>query len=152
MSKSRNSLLLLALTGCLSPKIGDMDSNDRVDQAADEVGAQIATADSTARAHQFPYRLVIAPATRTMWISRRADDGSYEPMERSRRQLHDDITIDRVEGMTPGSDASWWLEFLPTGGVSRPLAIHLSDREGARRRVELLPGEIRPRAVNPEDE
>lgn len=153
MSKSRTSLLLaLALTGCPSPPVGEMNSNDRVDMAADEVGRQIATADSTARTHQFPCRLVIAPGTRTMWISRRADDGSYEPMDGSRRMIHDDVTIDRVEGMTPGSDASWWVDFPATGGVSRPLIVHLSDREGARRRVELMPGEFRPRAVNPEEE
>lgn len=145
-------LLALALTACPAPPVGEMNSNDRADAAADEVGRQIATADSTARTHQFPYRLVIVQATGAMWVSRRADDGSYEPVERSRRQLADHIRIDRIDGMSPGSDGSWWVDFPATGGVSRPLAVHLSDHEGARRRVELNPGEIRPRVVTPEDE
>lgn len=151
MSKFWNSLLALALAGCgsLSPGNSEWGSIDRADGSADEAGRIFLKADASARTNLLTHRVTLVPKGRSLWISRLGGGGAFEPVEGTQLELSQKITIERVEGMRANADGSYTLDFPPTGGVKEPFRLHLADAEGARRIVELLPGEFRPRVKEP---
>lgn len=151
MSKFWNSLPALALAACgsLSPGNSEWGSIDRADGAADEAGRVFLKADASARTNVLAHRVTLVPKARSLWISRAVGAGTFETVDGTQTELNPKIVIERVEGMRPNADGSYWLDFPPAGGVKEPLRLHLADAEGTRRILELLPGEFRPRVKEP---
>lgn len=135
MWKYLSSTLLLA--GCLSPGGGEMDSNDRAEFAANEIGQVMAIADSSARTNVGVYRVSISG--RSIWISRRNDAGAFAAVDGTQRQVESTITIERIEGMERQADGSHTLDFTPAGGRARPVSVTVADGAGSRRTVLATP-------------
>jgi hypothetical protein len=135
----------------MTPGVSEMGSNERAEFAAEQAGKLFLLADRSARVQSLAHRVTLVPKLRALWISRPSRAGVYEVVGETQRELSEEVTVGRVEGMVAQADGSYTLDYPPEGDVRAPVRVHLTDRQGSRRILLIAPGEELPIIETPEE-